>query len=210
VTRFWARWAAVCLLVVQLSPAHAVTQEDAWQLQMSRAMTAHRAGDFTEAESRLRDALRLAEDFGPQDDRLAETLLALATVYYDRADYAAAQVPLERAAEIFEATAGPESTKFATLLNALALVHGHQSQPEAARPLYRRALAIFEAELGPEAEKVQRSHRRCRPTRWSCAIPTVRRRPTNSTPAPKQSWIEPQEPTETTAAARRAIVAGWR
>lgn len=150
------RFVAVLTVALALGSwaALAATDEDLWKLHMRRAMEAHKAGDLAAAAERLESALALAEEFDTEGERLAETLLAVAAVRFDRQDYAGALAPLERAVPLIERTAGPDSTKLAGALNALGLVHGLERRPDEAETLYLRALAIYERALGPEHPRV--------------------------------------------------------
>ncbi len=103
----FVKWlAAVGLFALLWPTALAAQDEQAWRDKMSSAMNAHQMRAYGAAEDRLAVALKIAEGFGPRDPRLAETLLALSTVYFEQDRYAEAQGPLERAVEILEPDGG--------------------------------------------------------------------------------------------------------
>ena len=77
--------AACIALWPAAAPAQVPTQDEAaWHGHMSAAMRAHRQQNHGAAERNLRVALGIAESFGPDDGRLAETLLALSTVRFEQ------------------------------------------------------------------------------------------------------------------------------
>ena len=51
---------------------------DQWQRLMDGAMQSHQLGNTASVERKLEAALALAENFAPDDDRLGQTLYALA------------------------------------------------------------------------------------------------------------------------------------
>ena len=153
-----AKWLAllgVCaVLWAVLWPAAARTQDETiWQDNMAAAMSAHRREDYAAAERYLRSALVVAESFGPEDRRLADTLFGLSTVLYEQENYAAAQGPLERLVGMLEADAG-QSGPLGPALVALAQVYTRLRDIEAADAIYIRALAATERARGPEHRNV--------------------------------------------------------
>ncbi len=150
---FVKRLAVGGLLVLFWPMALAAQDEQAWRDKMSSAMDAHQMRAYGAAEDRLAVALKIAEGFGPRDPRLAETLLALSTVYFEQDRYAEAQGPLERAVEILEPDGG---RLLGPTLIALAQVHTRQGDYDMADGIYLRALATVEETLGPEHEAVAR------------------------------------------------------
>jgi tetratricopeptide (TPR) repeat protein len=143
----------VGLLAVLWPGTPAAQDEQAWRDKMAAAMNAHRSRAYGAAEVRLKAALEMAEGFGPEDPRLAETLLALSTVYFDQDRYAEAQGPLERAVGMLERDRG---RLLGPALIALAQVHTRQGNYEAADGIYVRALASMEETRGPDHQDVAR------------------------------------------------------
>ncbi len=149
-TRHVRRCWPAALLCLALWPGPAPAQDEAWQSHMQSAVSAHRRGDYLRAEDRLQAALRLAEAFGPDDPRLAETLKGLGLVYFEQNRFEAAAPPLERALEIDGRAFGAAQRRFGASLNALALVETRLGAYARAEPRYRQALAIFRQALGPD------------------------------------------------------------
>ena len=150
---FVKRLAAVGLFALLWPTALAAQDEQAWRDKMSSAMDAHQMRAYGAAEDRLAVALKIAEGFGPRDPRLAETLLALSTVYFEQDRYAEAQGPLERAVEILEPDGG---RLLGPTLIALAQVHTRRGDYDMADDIYVRALATIEETRGPEHKAVAR------------------------------------------------------
>ncbi|TDJ70156.1 MAG: tetratricopeptide repeat protein [Proteobacteria bacterium] len=82
-------------------------QAASWESYMEAGMTAYQQGNYAEAEKQWSAALKKAEDFGPQDRRLAAIRLAtsltnLAELYKTQGKYAEAEPLYQRALAIFE------------------------------------------------------------------------------------------------------------
>jgi tetratricopeptide (TPR) repeat protein len=154
-TRFrtW-RWLAGSLALVLALPAALATAQELgperlWQDRMTAAVSAHQRGDFEATAARLESALELAEDFGAEDPRLSETLLALALTYFDLNRHEEAAPLLERKLALDEAALGPEDRKLGPGLTGLGLIRTREGRYDEAEALLRRALAIYEKTLGP-------------------------------------------------------------
>ena len=65
------------LLGVFLLASYGVTQDTTWEKYMEAAMEAYQQGQYTEAEKQSLAALKEAEKFGPNDQRLAMTVLVI-------------------------------------------------------------------------------------------------------------------------------------
>lgn len=142
-----ARAALVCLL---LSTAIEAVWAGTWDDLMAAAQSAHQREAYETAQGHLEAALRIAESFAEDDTRLATTLFALGSVYFDLERFEQAGDPLERAIAVEERSAGSTQTRLAAMLNALGLVHTRLGDYGQAEPLYRRAAAIFEAANGAD------------------------------------------------------------
>ncbi len=149
-TRHMRRCWLAGLFCLALWPGPAPAQDEAWQSHMQSAVSAHRSGNYARAEDQLQAALRLAQAFGPDDPRLAETLKGLGLVYFEQNRFEAAAPPLERALEIDGRALGAAHPRFGASLNALALVETRLGAYARAEPRYRQALAIFRQALGPD------------------------------------------------------------
>lgn len=108
---------------------------------------------YPQAEQKGREALALAErSFGPDDPRVAKTLVRLANVHHWQKRYEAAVPLLERAIEILERHPegdGPHAELPAALSAYGAHLSALQRGPEAERA-WRRALAERERLKGPD------------------------------------------------------------
>jgi tetratricopeptide (TPR) repeat protein len=122
-------------------------RETRWQEQMDAASRALQRAQFLEAEERIREAIREAEGFGPQDLRLSASLKALATLDWAQGDYPSAASLYERVVSIQEKKLGPEHDELGTSLGNLAAIYREQADYARAVPLYERALAVREKAL---------------------------------------------------------------
>lgn len=145
---------AVCIVLWPAAAPAQTRDEAAWQSHMFAAMSAHRLENYGAAERNLRVALDLAEGFGPEDGRLAETLLALATVRFEQEDYGEARSLMTRSLELLERSDSVEGPPLGPLLIALAQVNTRLRNFDEAEALYLRALAATERARGPEHRDV--------------------------------------------------------
>ncbi len=102
-----------------------------------------------EAVSLLTEALELKERYlGPEDERVATTLNAMAVIERQQQNYAAAESLFTRAIEIREAALGPNHIQVARTLNSLGGVYARTDRFDAAIETYMRSLTIKEAVYG--------------------------------------------------------------
>ena len=151
------RWWLVGLVRLGLWPAYPSAQGDLWETYMAAATKAYQQGNYPEAEKQLEAAVKEAEGFGPQDPRLAASLLGLGELYLHQRRYAEAESLLKRGLAIREKALGPEHPDVAGSLNNLAALYDAQGRYVEAGSLYRRVLAIYEKALGPEHPSVAAS-----------------------------------------------------
>ena len=130
------------------TPASA--QENLWETYIKAGMEADQRGNYAEAEMQFLVALEEAENFGPEDPRLASSLNELVKLYLAQGKDATAELLLKRLLVIKEKTLGPEHFYVATSLNELAELYRAQYKYAEAEPLYKRALEIIVINLGPE------------------------------------------------------------
>ena len=157
VREFLIALAACAALWPATAPTQARAQDEAaWQGHMSAAMRAHRQQNLGAAERNLRVALGLAEGFDPDDGRLAETLLALSTVRFEREDYSEVRSLLERTVEILERDGAAEGPPLGPVLVALAQAQTRLRNFDEADALYVRAVEAIERARGPEHGDVAR------------------------------------------------------
>ena len=128
-----------------------------WENYVIAGGKAHDKGNYPDAEKHIAAAVKEAEGFGPQDPRLAASLLGLGELYLHRRRYAEAESLLKRGLAIREKALGPEHPDVAGSLNNLAALYDDQGKYAEAEPLVKRVLAIFENALGPEHPDVAAS-----------------------------------------------------
>ncbi|MEE8176619.1 MAG: tetratricopeptide repeat protein, partial [Acidobacteriota bacterium] len=143
----------LCLLgvfCVALIAAQAFAQADLWEEHINAGIEAYQLGDNTEAEKQFLAAVGEAENFGPKDPRLAQSLNNLAGLYNSQGKYAEAEPLYRRALAIAEAILGPEHPNVAPGINNLGALYLAQGKYAEAEPLFQRSQAIWEKALGPE------------------------------------------------------------
>ncbi len=118
----WLLVGLVCLAAAAV--AYAFLQGGPWETYTDAGDKAYPQGNYPEAEKQWSAALKEAEEFGPEDPRLATSLNNLALLYGARGRYAEAEPLYQRALAISEKALGPEHPHVAASLNNLALLYG--------------------------------------------------------------------------------------
>ena len=118
---------------------------------------AYYQGDYTRAETLIRDALRIREaTLGPDDFAVAESLSDLASMFLVRGDYVRPEPLYQRALSIYEKAASGQTSRddiqllIARVFNNLALMYHRRADYERAESQYLQALAIKERTSGPD------------------------------------------------------------
>ena len=142
------------LICLTFFTAGVQAQADRWTMLMDAAAAAHQRGDIDEAERRLGLALGAAEEIAADDPRVAETLAALGSLYYERNRFAEAATLLDRALAIDHKSLPPNDTKTAVHLTAQGLVRAQLGDFVAAAAHHVRALAIYQEALGADHPRV--------------------------------------------------------
>ncbi len=142
------------LICLTFLTAGVQAQADRWTMLMDAAAAAHQRGDIDEAERRLGLALGAAEEIAADDPRVAETLAALGSLYYERNRFAEAATLLDRALAIDHKSLPPNDTKTAVHLTAQGLVRAQLGDFDAAAAHHGRALTIYQAALGADHPRV--------------------------------------------------------
>ena len=153
----WLLVGLLSLAVWAFAGNFASAQASDWETYMEAATKAYREGRYAEAEKQLKAALKEAEDFRPEDPRVATSLNNLGGLYHAQGKYAEAEPLLKRSLAMREKILGPVHPEVARSLNNLAGLYHAQGNYIAAEPLYKRALAIQEKALGPEHPNVATS-----------------------------------------------------
>jgi tetratricopeptide (TPR) repeat protein len=120
----------------------ATDDEDSWRSQYDSALAGVEQGRYPEAASLLLEAIRLAEKFGMEDVRLADSLNGLAQVYRYQQNYAEAEPPARRSLAILERTMGPLHKAVLPSLVNLAGIARAAGRYADAEQVYRRLLSI--------------------------------------------------------------------
>ena len=110
----------------------AMSQTGDWDKNMNIAQAAYKKGQYAEAESVYREAVKEAEKFAPADTRLAMSLNALGQTCYVEHEYPAVEPLYKRALTIREKEFGandPELT--ATIENYARLLRNTNRNAEA-------------------------------------------------------------------------------
>ena len=92
-------------------------QAGTWDDLMSAAQSAHQRQDYERAQGYLESALRIAESFPANDERLVTNLFALGSVYFDLERFEEARTPLTRAVDLQERVYGPDHVSLGSKLN---------------------------------------------------------------------------------------------
>src|SRR5215210_1354326 len=110
------------LLVMAFASAAVYAQQPTWETYQEAGRRALERGDYAEAETQLKAALKEASGFVLKDQRLTETLDELASVYRAAGRFDEAETLYRRTLSITEAAFGPEHPNTAASLNNLALL----------------------------------------------------------------------------------------
>ena len=137
-----AKWLLAGLVCLALWTVDASAQGGEWESYRDAGIEAFLQGDYAEAEKQFATAIKVAEGFGPEDPRLAESLNGLAEVYRAQGKYEDAERLHRRALAIRESTLGPGHPDLAQSLNGLAEVFKAQGKFAEAESFRNRALAI--------------------------------------------------------------------
>jgi len=105
-------------------------------------------GLYEEAEKLLRRAVEQHRESGARDEAAAEALADLASVRYQKGDYAEAAGLAREALAIQEALLGPEHPDVADTLAILGAIDWDQGRLAEATPFWTRCLAIREKAFG--------------------------------------------------------------
>lgn len=120
-----------------------------WQRSLVAAQTALQQGRYAEAETMFLFLLKKAEDFGPEDPKVASAARNLAMLYCLQGKHADAEPLLHRSLAIME-KADPEHIETSAILEQLAGLCEVQGRYAATELILQRSLAIRERSLGPD------------------------------------------------------------
>jgi tetratricopeptide (TPR) repeat protein len=125
-------------------------QETTWRTVMDEALARDLSGDLAGALGGYREAVRLAEQFGPSDQRLWASLNMLAIGCYESGMAAEAAQTYNRLLREMEAAGQKDSPDAAHVMTNLGRLYVSQNRIDQGAPLLRRALAIYERQPKPD------------------------------------------------------------
>ena len=134
----------ITLGLMCLGSAPASDKEALWKTYMDAGEKAYNQDRNQTAGIMLAAALVEAENFGPDDPRVASTLEKLADVLLDQERYSDAEPLYERALAIQEKRLGPGHEDLATLRRNLVDCYLKQGGQRKADQLYEKAIALLE------------------------------------------------------------------
>ncbi|MCH8267055.1 MAG: tetratricopeptide repeat protein [Acidobacteria bacterium] len=135
----------LCLMLVSaLFIGCGQTAGSPWESYIQAGEAAYEQGNYAEAEKQFLAALQEAENFGPEDPRLATSLNNLAVVFRAQGKYEEAEPLYQRSLAIDEKALGPEHPKVATTLENYADLLRKTGRENEASSMEARAQAIRE------------------------------------------------------------------
>jgi tetratricopeptide (TPR) repeat protein/Zn-dependent protease len=142
--------------------AATVVRPGLWDERMAAAGRAYTERRYGDAEREASAALRIAEERGRDDLRVAGSLHVLAKAYDAQARYEEAMSLLSRALEIYEGSTWNRKVDVANALTSKAMVHYHVAGFDEAETLLDRAAKVQAGAAGPRVIPVYRAliHRR--------------------------------------------------
>ncbi len=131
------------LLCLALSSPNTYAQDNTkWEKSNVAGMEAYQEGRYAEAEKRWLAALEEAENFGPDDERLATSLSNLAELYRAQGQYAEAEPLYRRALFVLTKALGPDHPNVATTVENYAALLRKLNRETEAEKMEARAKAI--------------------------------------------------------------------
>ena len=113
-----------------------------WQALNSLAMEYHRKGDLVMTEKKFMEAVKEAENFGPEDTRLSECLDNVIWIYHIRGKVDEAEAMIRQSLSIQEKAFGPDNEYISWNLRLLADICQDQGKHGEAKELKNRAEKI--------------------------------------------------------------------
>jgi tetratricopeptide (TPR) repeat protein len=145
--------AALCAVIVSAPCVYSqseVAEEVRWKELDGTGGKALAEGRTADAEKAWKDAVQIAQRFGPGDGRFIISLNNLGELYQSQGKYADAEPYRQRALELMEQQLGPEHPLVVEGLDNLAKLYWLQGKHSAAEPLAKKLLTIVEKLAGPE------------------------------------------------------------
>jgi tetratricopeptide (TPR) repeat protein len=140
------------LLATLLTGAAVAQDEGPWKAASVEGMNAVEKNDLAHAEQSLLRAVRLAEEFGPRDVRVASTLNTLGLIYRAEHKFSEAEAAYRKALPIME-TAYGANIDVANLDLNLVNIMFDQGHAVESMPYIEHGLSIYEKLLGDSSIK---------------------------------------------------------
>lgn len=116
-----------------------------WKTLNSEAMEYHRKGDLEMTEKKFMEAVKEAENFGPEDIRLSECLDNVIWIYHSRGKVDQAESMIRQSLSIQEKVYGPDNEYISWNLSLLSDICQRQGKLGEAKELKNRADKIDNA-----------------------------------------------------------------
>lgn len=149
----YCRLGAVLLGCAAL-PAHVTGQDARWEQAISSGRAAAAARDYQNAQTQFEAALEMAEAWGDQDPRKAETLAQMARFFRSQGDFAKPEVLYRRALAAAAAAWNTDSVEYARHLNEVGRYYHARRKYAEAEQYYKQAFIIRVRHLGREHAEV--------------------------------------------------------
>ncbi len=157
-TRSMVRLAVLALAWTSSADVRAAQDlEGPWRDRHETGLRALAEGRLEDAVGSFRAAVREAEELGPENYRLGESLGALSEAARRLGNYAEAETHALASLAILQRILHPQDPVIAVHRNNLAETYWQLGRPEDAEPHYRLSLPVLETALGPEHPDVVRS-----------------------------------------------------
>src|SRR5687768_613260 len=132
------------ILQVTFSISRSLAQDLTWEQYTIAAKDLRAQSRYQEAEKLYLDALKRAEENGPEGPRVATSLNNLGSLYNILGRYAAAEPLYQRALEIDRKISGSEHPASAITLTNLAVLYERMGKYALAESLQKQALDIYD------------------------------------------------------------------
>ena len=124
-----------------------------WKALNLEAMEYHQKGDLEMTEKKFMEAVKEAENFGPEDIRLSECLDNVIWIYHTRGKVDAAEAMIRQSISIQEKTYGPDNEYISWNLRLLADICQGQGKLGEAKELKIRAEKIDTDNASPKPDE---------------------------------------------------------
>jgi len=153
--RAWlALYAAAALACASSTDGFPRDQAAAWQTAYEAGRAAHAAGQYEQAELRLREALEIAQAEQPPGIRTGLSLNGIAALLIDRGRFAEAEPTLRRAIALLETGGAEHQLDYAAALTNAGVLALRQDQPADAELSFAKAVRIAETQNHPVAKPI--------------------------------------------------------